>query len=147
MSVEVTLLQKYPLFSDLDETQLCSMAELFQSESFGSGYTIFEEGKPGATIFIVTDGEVEMLFAIGEEGEAKVDRIGIGGIIGCSALVRPYSYNATARCLTQVKVLTTDVSRLRRLFEQEPSMAVMFYEHLIQSLLDRIVNLRLESGK
>lgn len=147
MSVEQNSLKQYTLFNDLNETQLSAIAELCQESSFDMGNTIFKEGKPGTSIFFITEGEVDLLFRIGNEGGARVDKTYAGGIIGCSILFSPYSYNATARCVTNVKALSMDVGWLKRLFEQDSSLAVVFYENLVQSLLLRIVILRLESGK
>ena len=146
MTVEVTLLKQYPLFSDLNETQLREVAQLCEAECFYPGHTLFKEGQPGTKIFILVKGEVELLFTIGQEGPTRVGLATAGEIIGCPGLVPPYTNTATARSLTETEVLAIDIADLRELFEQDCPLAVSIQRHIIQSLLDCIVGLRLEVG-
>jgi len=145
MAVETTLLKQYSLFSDLNEAQLREVAQLCDAECFYAGYTLCAEGQAGANIFLLIKGEVELLFTIGEEGPTRVSLAKAGEIIGCPGLVPPYTNTATARSLTEIEVLIVDIAGLRELFEQDCSLAVSIQQHIIQSLLDCIVDLRLES--
>ena len=147
MPVETTLLKQYSLFSDLNETQLREAAQLCGVECFFPGHTLFEEGQPGTKIFILIKGKVELLFSIGEGGPARVGLAVAGEIIGCPGLVSPYTNTATTRCLTETEVLVIDIAGLRELFEQDCPLAVSIQQHIIQSLLDCIVDLRLEVGE
>ena len=143
MTVEVTLLKQYPLFSDLNETQLTKVARVCEAECFYPDRTLFEEGQPGSKIFLLVKGEVELLFAIGEEGPTRVGLGTAGEIIGCPGLVPPYTNTATARSLTEVEVLAIDTAGMRELFEQDCPLVVSIQQHIIQSLLDCITGLRL----
>jgi CRP-like cAMP-binding protein len=146
MTVEVTLLKQYPLFSDLNETQLREVAQLCEAKCFYPDHTLFKEGQPGTKIFILVKGEVELLFTIGEEGPTRVGLAIAGEIIGCPGLVPPYTNTATARSLTEIEVLAIDIPGLRELYEQDCPLVVSIQQHIIQSLLDCIVGLRLEVG-
>ena len=146
MTVEATLLKQYPLFCDLNETQLHEVAQLCEAECFYPGHTLFKEGQPGTKIFILVKGEVELLFTIGQEGPTRVGLATAGEIIGCPGLVPPYTNTAMARCLTETEVLIKDIAGLRELFEQDCPLMVSIQQHIIQSLLDCIVGLRLEVG-
>jgi CRP-like cAMP-binding protein len=94
-------------------------------------------------MYVLVDGEIEVFFAIGEAGRVKVDLIGSGEIFGCSALVPPYIHTSTVRAKTQIEVLELDAAALRELFEEDPRLAVSIQQHVIQGLLERIVDLRL----
>ena len=146
MTVEATILKQYPLFSDLNETQLREVAQLCEAECFYPGHTLFKEGQPGTKIFILVKGEVELLFSIGEEGSTRVGLAMAGEIIGRPALVPPYLNTATARSLTETEVLAIDIADLRELSERDCPLVVSIQQHIIQSLLDCIVGLRLEVG-
>ena len=145
MTVEVILLKQYPLFSNLNETQLRKVAQVCESECFYPDRVLFKEGQPGSKIFLLVKGEVELLFAIGEEGPSRVGLATAGEIIGCPGLIPPYTNTATARSLTQIEVLAIDTAGLRELFKQDCPLAVSIQQHIIQSLLDCIVDLRLET--
>ena len=146
MTVETTHLKQYPLFGNLNETQLRAVAQLCEAECFYPGHTLFEEGQPGTKIFILEKGEVGLLFTIGQEGPTRVGLATAGEIIGCPGLVPPYTNTATTRCLTETEVLALDIAGLRELFEQDCPLMVSIQQHIIQSLLDCIVGLRLEVG-
>jgi CRP-like cAMP-binding protein len=136
MPVETSLLKQFPFFSGLNETQLHKVAQLCEAECFYPDHTLFEEGQPGTKLF----------FAIGTEGPARVGQAFAGEIVGCPGLVPPYTNTATARCLTKTEVLVVDIAGLRELFAQDCPLAISIQQHIIQSLLDCIVGLRLEVG-
>jgi CRP-like cAMP-binding protein len=144
MTVEVTLLKKYPLFADLTETQLARVAQICEAECFYPDRILFKEGQPGSKIFLLVEGEVEHLFSIGEEGPTRVALSTPGEILGCPGLVPSYTNVATARSLTQIEVLAIDTAGLRALFEHDCRLAVSIQQHIIQSLLDCITDMRLE---
>ena len=76
MAVESYYLRNYSCFQDLTDAQLDEVAQLCEAECFYPGHTLFEDGNPGTHLYLLAKGEVEVLFAIGEEGLALVDRLG-----------------------------------------------------------------------
>jgi CRP-like cAMP-binding protein len=145
MTNKFDLCHEYPLFSDLNAEQMHAVIELCREECFYPNYTLFEEGEPATRMYVLVDGEIDVFFTIGEEGLARVGRIGRGEIFGCLALVPPYIHMATARAKTRIEVLELDAAALRELFEEDPRLAVSIQQHVIQGLLARIVDLRLGS--
>jgi CRP-like cAMP-binding protein len=87
--------------------------------------------------------EVEVLYNIGEEGPSQVDRVQSGEIIGCSALVNPYTYTSTTRSLTEIESIVIDAEALRKLMIEDCLLGFSIQKHLIRMLLDRIIDLRL----
>jgi hypothetical protein len=67
---------------------------------------LFNENEPGAYLYLLVEGEVEVLYTIGENGLSRVDQMGAGDIVGCSALVPPYNYTSITRSLTKIDVLS-----------------------------------------
>ena len=124
MTAEVTLIKQYPLFGDLNEDQLQTVARLCESECFYPGHTLFEAGQPGSRLFLLIEGEVEMLLTIDEAGPTRIGLSKAGEIIGCPTLIPPFNHTMTARSLTPIEVLAIDVSGLRELFEQDCTLAV-----------------------
>ena len=144
MTNKFDLCHEYPLFSDLSTEQMHAVRHLCREECFYPGYTLFEDGEPATKMYVLVDGEIEVLFTIGEAGMVQVDRVGPGEIFGCSALVPPYVHMSTVHAKTRIEVLELDAVALRELFEDDPRLAVSIQQHIIQCLLARIVNLRLE---
>jgi CRP-like cAMP-binding protein len=143
MTSAFDLCHEYSLFSDLSAEQMSAVRKLCREECFYPGHTLFEEGEPATKMYVLADGEVEVYYAIGEAGMVRVDRVGRGEILGCSALVPPYVYSSTIRPKTRIEVLEIDALALRDMFKDDPWLAVLIQGQVMRCLLSRIVDLRL----
>jgi CRP-like cAMP-binding protein len=143
MPTDPARLQKFSCFSELTEEQREVVAQITTEECFYSGHALFEEGKPGTHIYLISNGYAEVLYNIGEEGPSQVDRVSAGVIVGCSALVDPYRYTSTTRCLTEIEVMIIDAQALRAIMKKDCPLGFSIQKNLIQMLLDRIIDLRL----
>ena len=143
MPTDPTRLQQFSCFRELTEEQREVIAQIATEECFYSGHTLFEEGKPGTHIILIGDGHVEVLYSIGEEGPSQVDQVSEGGILGCSALIDPYTYTSTTRCLTEIEAMIIDAQALRAVMKKDCPLGFSIQKNLIQMLLDRIIDLRL----
>jgi len=145
MSVDATYLRKFRCFEDLSDEQRAAVAELAEAECFYPEYTLFEENAPGKYLYLLVDGEVEVLYSIGEDGPARVDKMGAGEIVGCSAVVSPYEHTSTTRSLTKIDVLIIDAQALRALMHEDCSLGFSIQQHIMKLLLDQIISFRLEA--
>ena len=92
---------------------------------------------------MLAEREIEVFFVIGEAGAVKVDQIGSREIFGCSALVPPYVYTSTTQAKSRIEVLEIYVVALRELFKEDPRLAVLIQEQVIQCMVARIIDLSL----
>jgi CRP/FNR family cyclic AMP-dependent transcriptional regulator len=53
----IDVLQRVPLFSDLNPDELAQIALLFKERDFNQGTTIIQEGSGGAAFFVIEAGE------------------------------------------------------------------------------------------
>ena len=143
MPVKITQLQEYSCFRELTEDQLAAIGQLANVVVYSSGHTLFEDGKSGDFIYLLTNGEVEVLYSIGEGGPIQVDRIYAKELIGCSVLIPPYTYTATTRSLTKIEVLQIDAEALRKLMKEHCQLGFAIQKQIMQMLMDRIISLRL----
>jgi len=143
MAADPTRLKEYECFKNLTDEQLEAVAQFASEGQFQSGHTFFEEGNKANQIFLLSAGEVEVLYSIGEEGPSRVDKVQSGEIIGCSALIEPYIYTSTTRSLTEVEVMVIEAVALRQLMVEDCSLGFSIQKDLIRMLLDRIIDLRL----
>ena len=145
MSVDPTYLQKFVCFQNLSDEQRKSVAELAEAKCFYPEYTLFEENDPGDFLYLLAEGEVEVLYSISESGPTRVDQVAAEEIVGCSALVPPYVYTSTTRSLTEIEVLMIDVRALRDLMREDCPLGFSIQQHFMRVLMDRVMNLRLRS--
>ena len=143
MPAQIIQLQEHACFRDLTEDQLVSINPLTSVETFSPGYILFKEGKPGDYLYLLTKGEIEVFYNIGEGGPALVDQIDTEEFFGCSVLIPPFTYTATTRSLTEIEVMKIDAKVLRNLMKENCQLGFAIQQQIIQMLLDRIVWFRL----
>lgn len=145
MPTDPKYLKRFSCFRDLSDDQLEAIAEITNAVCYQPGYVLFEEGKPGDRLFFLMKGSVEVFYQIGEAGGVLVDTVKGEEVVGCSALVEPYTYTAAEKTLTEVEVLEIDAVSLRDLMQKDCCLGYLIYQHIIGVLMDRILDLRLET--
>src|SRR5262249_33249956 len=99
-------------------------------EHFEAGATIFHEGDRGDLLYVVLEGEVEVLQSVAGRGEVTLRRLGRGECFGEIALISDRPRTATVRSLTPVNVLAVDREAFQTLFASLPPLRG-FFEQLI----------------
>ncbi|HET6440053.1 MAG TPA: cyclic nucleotide-binding domain-containing protein [Anaeromyxobacter sp.] len=100
----VEALQRSPVFELLSRAELEVLARLCRPVSWAVGEVVFREGDPGASLFIITAGEVEVLHRDG--GNDKVIAVlAAPAAFGEMALVDREARSATIRARTATEAL------------------------------------------
>jgi cAMP-dependent protein kinase regulator len=92
-----------PVFGQLPQATLERMIERMTLVDLAPGAVLFCEGEPGATMYVVADGEV-----IVETNEHELARLGPGTFFGEIALVTDLPRSATVRAVGRVELLAID---------------------------------------
>jgi NADH dehydrogenase len=101
-------------------------------EHFEPNETIFREGDWGDSLYIIVNGEVEIMRNDPGRGDVPLARLGCGECFGEMGLIRQTPRSATVRTVTQVNVLAMDRYAFEALFAHLPPLR-HFFEQLIQS--------------
>jgi NADH dehydrogenase len=101
-------------------------------EYFETGQVIFREGDRGDWLYVVTDGEVEVLKAVSGHTEQALRRLGPGECFGEIALVSDSARSATVRAVSPTSVLAVDREAFQAMFASLPPLKG-FVEQLIAS--------------
>ena len=96
------------LFRDLPEVRL-----------FSSGEYIFRKGEAGNAMYMVIEGEVDLLV-----GRVVVETARPGAFLGEMALILPARRSASARARTDCRVFPIDAARFEALVRETPSFAL-----------------------
>jgi CRP-like cAMP-binding protein len=107
-------------------------AASIRREHFEAGETIFREGDRGDRVYVIVDGEIDIVRAAPGGGETLIVRLGQGETFGEIALVRDTPRNATARSASKVNLLSMDRETFQTLFATMPPLRRLF-EELIDS--------------
>ncbi len=146
MPTDPKYLQEVSCFRNLSEKQLNLIAQITDAVCYPPGQVLFAEGQPGERFFFLVKGDIDILHNIGREGEVLVDTVSGEEVIGCSALIEPYTYTATERSLTEVEVLEVDAIALRQLMEEDCRLGFLIQQHIMRVLMKRLLELRLAAA-
>ena len=93
----IDLLQRVPLFHDLDRTEVERIARSFKERKFDAGDTIASEGAGGVGFFVIGDGRAK----VSVHGEDRAT-LGPGDYFGEVALIDEGARSATVTAETDV---------------------------------------------
>ena len=107
--------------------------EIFSREpdirAFSSGQVIFREGDPGDCLFVIVEGEVDILVH-----GAVVDHLAAGSVFGEMALIDGLPRSGTALAATDCKLAAISEKRFLRLIEQTPRFALQIMRVITERL-------------
>jgi CRP-like cAMP-binding protein len=135
MNVEKMIaLRAAPTFATVEPEGLAELARASREDEFPPGAELCAEGEPGAEVFILLAGEVEVLAKDGA-GEKVVSREQAGGFLGELAVLDPAPRSARLRAGKMgARVLRLDGEAFREAVEAEPSIA----SQVIRTLAHRL---------
>ncbi|MFV9673693.1 MAG: cyclic nucleotide-binding domain-containing protein [Acidimicrobiia bacterium] len=111
-------LRSVELLSGLDDDAVDRLANTVWTCSFAQGETLFDEGDPGDTAYIVISGEIEILKVSGDQS-VRIAVSGPGVIVGEMSLLTGEPRNATARALVDTELVFIPKAALDTLLESD----------------------------
>ncbi|MBL8154191.1 MAG: cyclic nucleotide-binding domain-containing protein [Anaerolineae bacterium] len=107
---------------------------------FSAGQTIFNQGDPGAVMYVVLDGQVDILL-----GSQLVETVDCGGILGELSLIDNRPRAATAIAHSDVRLVPIDRERFTFMVDETPFFAAQVMEAIAQRLrrMDAMASQRL----
>lgn len=110
------LLRQFPLFADLDETELRRLMRQLKTRYVNAGKVIIRKDTPARSVFFVSSGAVEQDIA------GQVSRLGRGEIFGQIGVLTRKPRRAQVTALTPTSLLELDENGFRRLLRKSPSL-------------------------
>jgi PPM family protein phosphatase len=126
-------LQQLPIFFHFTYKERAAILSVASTRVYQAGEAIVTEGSPGAELFIVVRGRVEV-----EAGGVRMAELGAGGHFGEMGLVESAARSATVRALERTRVLTLSQSDVMNLMRREQGIAVKLLWSLVQVLSQRL---------
>ncbi len=144
MSV-VTVLRQADIFEDLTNTQLELIASICSERHYQSGDVIFEENTPGDEMYVIANGEVEIivnpsLVGADEDNDSHaIATLRRGQVFGEVSLVDEGLRSAGARCSQQdTHLIVIPREKLMLLCDTYPQMGYRLMRNLAADLAMKI---------
>jgi len=131
-----TYLRRMPLFAGLATRHLLEIAGAVREERHPTGAVLFREGEPGASMYLVVEGQV----AVGRGRRDGVE-LGPAEYFGEVGLLEGARRTATATARSDVRLLRLERDALLALMEDVPAIAISVAQELsrrFRETLDRI---------
>ena len=133
----IKFLKTVAFFNELSDRQLKTVSSILFERKYESNELIFEEGQPGAALFLILDGSV----AVEMRRENHTTTLAIlerGAFFGEMALLDEAPRSANARSLEQTYTLALYRNDLSQLIQRDPQTACQIYRALAHMVGDRL---------
>jgi CRP/FNR family cyclic AMP-dependent transcriptional regulator len=118
VAAPVELIQRVPLFADLDRKELEDLAGWFKERTFSQGDEVVSEGRGGIGFFVIEDGQA----GVNVGGEERAS-LGPGDHFGEVALIDEGARSATITAKSNLRTYGLTSWEFRPLVENNASIA------------------------
>ncbi len=145
MMPSLETLQRFPVFAQLDRTELKTLAMLADEMAVSQGESLFQEGDTATALYLILQGCIDIVFKMGQRDNhpTSLETLGVGEMVGWSALVAPYVYTSSAVASTDARLLRVDSIRLRQLMEEDTGVGYGLMSYAAQVIRRRLTNMYL----
>ena len=137
------LLSELELFSELNEDELQEVAALAQARKVPTDTTIFHEGDPADSIFVVVNGRVKVVTTSSDGKEFILSVLGGGQVFGEMGMLEAAPRSASVVTITEVDLLVIKREDFDRLLNTSPGISRKLMAILSRRL--RRANSKMES--
>ena len=132
------LLAKAPFLEGLDPERLALLAGCAGNVHFGAGETIFRQGDPADSFYVLRHGTVALELFVPGRGPVVIETLQAGEVLGWSWLFEPYRWHFDARALTVVRATGFDGACLRGKCEADPALGYELMGRFAQVVIERL---------
>ncbi len=133
------------LFRGLPAEKIKAIDAIGIPQSIACGEWLFHRADKARKIYLVEEGAIELVMPVEPDIEVPVALIRSGDdCVGVGALLEPYTYTLSARCMESSRLVAIAGNDLRSLFNSDPDCGQIVMTNLAQRLLERLVDTREE---
>ena len=133
------------LFKGLNASQMKKILAVGKEISMKKGQQVIKEGQEGDGVYILRSGAVELMVAVEKDFDLPISILrDPGDVFGTSALVPPFQYSLSARCVKEGVLFCIETSALRNLAAGDRDIGCQMMTNLAAHFLDRLKETRQE---
>jgi serine phosphatase RsbU (regulator of sigma subunit) len=133
-------ISRVPLLANLPPDEIDYLAETLRTVKIPAGTLLLEEGRTSDRLYIVLDGPVEIIKALGTESERSLGWRGAGSVLGeMSLLSETHRATASVRASTAVWLLELTRGDFDALLLRQPGLALSLLQ-VLSARLDESEN-------
>ena len=133
------------LIKGLSEKQLDRYGGISREIQIKKGAWVYQEGDTAEQIFMLREGVVEFMTMVDGNLELPINILREpGSCFGTSALIPPYIYSISARCVEDSVLHAINRSKLEMLMREDSEFGYIVMKNLSEHLLDHLKETRKE---
>lgn len=131
-------LRKSALFKEAPDAAIEALAAKFGAASFATGHFLCTQGDYGREMFLLAEGEVEVLIALGEDRVEPLATLDPGDAFGMVSLVEDLPRMASCVAKGPVTALTLDSDTFKELTAAADPAGSLLRTAVIKALIDQL---------
>jgi len=128
-----------PLFSELSEEEFLEVLTLVRSREFVPGEYLFREGDPGDSIFLIAEGEVEVIGSAKDSSKVTLARLPEGSVFGEFGYFLGSRRTMDVRALTKATVLELTKDDLDRIISKYGRVEAVLFDFYKERVADTLL--------
>jgi CRP/FNR family transcriptional regulator, cyclic AMP receptor protein len=136
--INLSLLRDSALFTDMTDTELASLADLFTERDVSAGKTVFIENMQGESLYLIREGTIRVSKMLAEGDEQTLVVLGVEDTFGEMAVLEEAPRSATARVIEEARLLSVKRVDFDALCVKNPSLGLKLMRNIILIFSKRI---------
>jgi len=137
--IDLDRLREIGLFGGLDDETLGVLSRALPSVQVSVGEPIVTEGDAAREMFVVLDGELEVLKRTPSGGDVRIAMLGPGSWFGEMSILDVQPRSATVRALAPSRLLRLSAESVdRHLYRRDPKAYSLFVMNIARELARRL---------
>jgi len=133
----IELIAKVPLFASLGRKEIHFLAEIARNVEYPADMVLFREGEIGDRLYIIVDGQLDIVKDFGKPEERLLRVCGPGEHVGEMCFLNPKGLrSATVRTRTSVCLLEIIKDDFEALLSRSPTVAFAIAQGITRRMLD-----------
>ncbi len=140
------IVRSTPLFGTMPQDVALSLIGSQPVRSYEKGTTLFQQGEPASSFFVILDGWVKLFRITPDGNEAVVGVFRRGESFAEAAIFLGGRYPVSAEAVTSTRLARIDGELLRRRIREQPDLALAMLassSHHLKSLVEQIEQIKL----
>jgi uncharacterized membrane protein len=140
-------LRSIPFFAELGDEDLATLAATLTQRELARGETVFKQGDPGTSMFLVERGRVQISLVGEDKKRISLKEIGRGGVFGELAVFDDKPRSADAKCTSAAVLVELSRETLEAFVEKRPRAAIAIARTLSERLRETNAMLTARAAK
>ena len=134
----IRFFRSVPMFGGLEGRSLDRVLSALEERDYPAGSTIFNVGELGRTMYVLADGEVEVICSTAAGKEISLVQLGAGECFGEMALVELQPRSATVRVRKRARTYSLNNLDLYNLYREDNYAFVIVLQNICRILSRRL---------